>query len=185
MARSVQCSALGERAPFARQTVGWDARLLLLASRVLAPGLRQSELSVPSIHCGACIARIERLLGALPAVEQARANLSTKRVTIDWRGEHPPDLIATLGDAGFEAHLHDPAVDSGDDTTRELVRALAVAGFAAGNIMMLSVAVWSGLRTTHARATSPFIGWGTPATHASSTAGWVEITSSISRGQTW
>src|SRR6185436_6981376 len=103
---------------------------LLLASRVLSPGLRQSELSVPSIHCGACVARIERLLGALPAVEQARANLSTKRVTIDWRGEHPPDLIATLDDAGFPAHLHDPAVDPGDGTTRELVRALAVAGFA-------------------------------------------------------
>ncbi|HSH99324.1 MAG TPA: cation transporter, partial [Reyranella sp.] len=117
---------------------------LRLASRVLAPGLRQSALSVPSIHCGACVARIERLLGELPQVEQARANLSTKRVTVDWRGEQPPDLIAALGDAGYEAHLHDPAVDPGEGTTKELVRALAVAGFAAGNIMMLSVAVWSG-----------------------------------------
>src|SRR6188474_42129 len=112
---------------------------LRLASRVLAPGLRQSELSVPSIHCGGCVARIERLLRELPAVEQARANLSTKRVTIDWRGERPPDLIAALGDAGYPAHLHDPDVGHGDGTTRELVRALAVAGFAAGNIMMLSV----------------------------------------------
>jgi Cu2+-exporting ATPase len=117
---------------------------LRLASRTLASGLRQSELSVPSIHCGACVARIERLLGDLPAVEHARANLSTRRVTVDWRGEQPPDLIAALGDAGYEAHLHDPIVDRGDGTTRELVRALAVAGFASGNIMMLSVAVWSG-----------------------------------------
>jgi Cu2+-exporting ATPase len=117
---------------------------LLLASRVLAPGLRRSELSVPSIHCGACVARIERLLGALPEVAQARANLSTRRVTVDWRGEQPPGLIAVLDDAGFAAHLHDPAVMRGDGSTRELVRALAVAGFAAGNIMMLSVAVWAG-----------------------------------------
>src|SRR6185436_2590450 len=95
---------------------------LLLASRVLSAGLRQSEISVPSIHCGACVARIERLLGELPQVEQARANLSTKRVTIDWRGERPPDLIAALGDAGYEAHLHDPIADRGDGTTRELVR---------------------------------------------------------------
>jgi Cu2+-exporting ATPase len=117
---------------------------LRLASRVLASGLHRSELSVPSIHCGACIARIERLLGALPGVEQARANLSTRRVTVDWRGEEPPGLIAVLEDAGFAAHLHDPAVVHGDGATRELVRALAVAGFAAGNIMMLSVAVWAG-----------------------------------------
>ncbi|TMJ26222.1 MAG: heavy metal translocating P-type ATPase, partial [Alphaproteobacteria bacterium] len=117
---------------------------LLLASRVLAPGLRRSELSVPAIQCGACVARIERLLGTQPQVERARANLSTRRVTVDWRGEHPPGLIALLGDAGYPAHLHDPAIGRGDGTTRELVRALAVAGFAAGNIMMLSVAVWAG-----------------------------------------
>lgn len=117
---------------------------LLLASRVLAPGLHRSELSVPAIHCGACVARIERLLGALPEVERARANLSTRRVTVDWRGQDPPGLIEALDGAGYAAHLHDPAVERGDGTTRELVRALAVAGFAAGNIMMLSVAVWAG-----------------------------------------
>lgn len=117
---------------------------LMLASRVLGSGARQNELSVPSIHCGACIARIERLLGDLPDVEQARANLSTKRVTVAWRGERPPDLIETLGEAGYAAHLQDPAGDNGDDTTKKLVRALAVAGFAAGNVMMLSVAIWSG-----------------------------------------
>ena len=117
---------------------------LLLASRVLAPGLHRSELSVPSIHCGACVARIERLLGTLPEVERARANLSTRRVTVDWRGQDPPGLIAALDGAGYAAHLHDPAVERGDGTTRELVRALAVAAFAAGNIMMLSVAVWAG-----------------------------------------
>jgi Cu2+-exporting ATPase len=117
---------------------------LLLASRALESGLRRSELSVPEIHCGACVARIERLLGALPEVEKARANLSTRRVTVDWRGEHPPGLIAVLSEAGFPAHLHDPAIGRTESTTRELVRALAVAGFAAGNIMMLSVAVWSG-----------------------------------------
>ena len=117
---------------------------LLLASRLLAPGLRRSELSVPSIHCGACVARVERLLGALPEVDRARANLSTRCVTVDWRGEQPPGLIAALSEAGYEAHLHDPAIDRGDATTKSLVRALAVAGFAAGNIMMLSVAVWAG-----------------------------------------
>ncbi|MBV8189845.1 MAG: heavy metal translocating P-type ATPase, partial [Alphaproteobacteria bacterium] len=117
---------------------------LLLASRSIGPGLRQAELSVPTIHCGACVARIEVVLGRLPEVERARVNLSTKRVTVAWRGEAAPPLIATLSEAGFDAHLQDIAVEEKDGVLGELVRALAVAGFASGNIMMLSIAVWSG-----------------------------------------
>ena len=116
---------------------------LLLASRLVDGGLRQNELSVPSIHCGACVARIERVLGILPGVERARVNLSTRRVSVAWRGEAPP-LVETLNEAGFEAHLHATGAEEKDPAMGELVRALAVAGFAAGNIMMLSVGVWSG-----------------------------------------
>ncbi len=117
---------------------------VLLASRVLGGGLRQSDLSVPTIHCGGCVQKIERTLGGLPGVEQARVNLSTKRVAIRWRGENPPPLIATLNAAGYDAHLYDAGAEEKDGVLRELVRALAVSGFAASNIMMLSVAVWSG-----------------------------------------
>ena len=42
---------------------------LLLASRIVAPDLRQNELSVPTIHCGGCVQRIERVLAGLPQVE--------------------------------------------------------------------------------------------------------------------
>lgn len=116
-----------------------------LASRVLPSGLRQNELSVPTIHCGACIARVERILRDLPGVEHARVNLSTKRVTVAWKGDTPPPLVDTLVDAGFEAHLYGADVEEEKDgTLRELVWALAVAAFAAGNIMMLSVGIWSG-----------------------------------------
>jgi Cu2+-exporting ATPase len=117
---------------------------LLLASRILGSGLRQSELSVPTIHCGGCVQRVERVLSGLPQVERARVNLSTKRVSVRWRGEGPPPLISTLNEAGFAAHIHDFAIEEKDSGQRELLRALAVAGFASGNIMMLSVAVWSG-----------------------------------------
>jgi Cu2+-exporting ATPase len=116
---------------------------LLLASRLVEGGLRQNDLSVPSIHCGACVARIERVLGVLPNVERARVNLSTRRVSVAWRGEAPP-LVETLSQAGFEAHLQATGAADKDPAMGELVRALAVAGFASGNIMMLSVAVWSG-----------------------------------------
>ena len=121
----------------------WNSEVLL-ASRVLGEGLRQTDLSVPTIHCGGCVQKIERTLGGLPGVEQARVNLSTKRVAIRWRGECPPPLIATLNAAGYDAHLYDAGAEEKDGVLGELVRALAVSGFAASNIMMLSVAVWSG-----------------------------------------
>ena len=118
---------------------------LLLASHDIGGGMRQNDLSVPTIHCGGCIQTIEKALDSLPGVEQARVNLSARRVTIRWRADGtPPPLIETLRAVGYEAHLYDVAADSKDDAVAELVRALAVAGFAASNIMMLSVSVWSG-----------------------------------------
>lgn len=121
-----------------------DANEVLLASRVLGDGIRQTDLSVPGVHCGGCIQAVEAALAALPGVEAARVNLSTKRVTIRWRAAAPPPFVQTLHGIGYEAHLYDAAADIKDNTLSELVRALAVAGFAASNIMLLSVSVWSG-----------------------------------------
>ncbi|RVD08875.1 heavy metal translocating P-type ATPase, partial [Mesorhizobium sp. M7A.F.Ca.ET.027.02.1.1] len=115
-----------------------------LASRSLGDDLHQTDLSVPMVHCAACIQAIETALGKLDQVESARVNLSTKRVAVRWRGNQVPPFVAALGRLGYEAHLFDPEVDSKDKTLSELIRAVAVAGFAAGNIMLLSVSVWSG-----------------------------------------
>src|SRR3546814_209101 len=74
-----------------------------------------------------------------------RVNLSTKRVTFRWRADAtPPPVFETLADLGYEAHLDDMSAAEKDHGLSELVRALAVAGFAAGNIMLLSVSIWSG-----------------------------------------
>lgn len=115
-----------------------------LASRALGGGILQTDLSVPAVHCGACIQAIETALGRLDQVESARVNLSTKRVSVRWREGTVPPLVATLGALGYEAHLFDSDTEKKDDTLSELIRAVAVAGFAAGNIMLLSVSVWSG-----------------------------------------
>ena len=117
---------------------------LLLASRDIGEGLRQTDLSVPGIHCGGCIRTIEQAVGAMPGVVRARVNLSTKRTTIHWRADAAPPFIELLNSLGYEAHLHDETVDVKDDTLARLIRALAVSGFAASNIMVLSVSVWSG-----------------------------------------
>ena len=59
-----------------------------------------------------------------------------------WRRSPPPDLdLERGGFRGLHPRFRHEEKDGG---LRELVRALAVAGFASGNIMMLSVVVWSG-----------------------------------------
>jgi P-type Cu2+ transporter len=117
---------------------------ILLASHRVGDDLHQTDLSVPGIHCGGCIRAIETALAALSGIEYARVNLSTKRVTIRWRGGDPPPMVETLAAIGYDAHLFDADGDRKDPIQGELVRALAIAGFAASNIMLLSVSIWSG-----------------------------------------
>ncbi|MGY8663784.1 heavy metal translocating P-type ATPase [Bradyrhizobium sp. UFLA05-109] len=117
---------------------------ILLASRAVEDGLRQTDLSVPDIHCGGCLQRIETALTKLDGVARARANLSTRRVTVVWRGEVPPPFMSALEALGYRAHLHDVDANGKDAVLSELLRALAVAGFATTNIMLLSASVWAG-----------------------------------------
>lgn len=118
---------------------------VLLASRIVANNIREIRLSVPGIHCGGCIQQIEAALAALPGVEYTRVNLSTKAVLIRFQAyKVPAPFIETLNSMGYEAHLQDLAQGENDDTLKHLIRALAVAAFAASNIMLLSVSVWSG-----------------------------------------
>jgi len=105
------------------------------------------QLSLPGIHCAACISGVERALLALPGVTSARVNLSLKRVTIEAPTLEPETLIETLAAKGYEALPLDTDILSAtaqDATGRALLVRLAVAGFAMMNVMLFSVAVWSG-----------------------------------------
>jgi Cu2+-exporting ATPase len=114
------------------------------ASHNAGDGLMQTDLSVPAVHCGACIQAIESAVGRLPGVEEARVNLSTKRLSVRWRGETVPPIVETLNGLGYAAHLFDNDGEGKDPVLAELIRAVAISGFAAANIMLLSVSVWSG-----------------------------------------
>ncbi|WP_170335606.1 heavy metal translocating P-type ATPase [Ruegeria arenilitoris] len=108
----------------------------------------QIALSLPGIHCSACIATVERELNAHPGVENARVNLTLKRAMVKAAPDlRAADLIPVLENAGFEAHELDPGALSAtqaDKAGRDLLMRLAVAGFASMNVMLLSVSVWSG-----------------------------------------
>ncbi|MBW4709334.1 cadmium-translocating P-type ATPase [Roseobacter sp. YSTF-M11] len=109
-------------------------------------------LSLPTIHCQNCIASVEKTLAAHPGVHSARVNLTLKRALIDAAPEvTAAELIRRLEVTGFEAYELDPAAINETATrtaARDLLMRLAVAGFASMNVMLLSVAVWSGATDT-------------------------------------
>lgn len=105
-------------------------------------------LALPEIHCGACIAGVERRLATTPGVRSARVNLTLKRAAVETDpGVAADDLVRSLAERGYLARELDaltlPAAGI-DGTGRDLLMRLGVAGFAAMNVMLLSVAVWSG-----------------------------------------
>jgi len=102
-------------------------------------------LAVPGMHCAGCMSKIESRLSAVPGVAQARVNLSARTVAVTHSPElEEPDLVAALAGIGFEAQPRGDDLAPRSSAVRPLLAPLAVAGFAAMNVMMLSVGVWSG-----------------------------------------
>ncbi len=112
-------------------------------------------LAVENMTCGGCMRKVEKALIDVPGVASARANLSARRATVVFEEAkaNAAPLVDALGRIGFKAaELTPEAIDSGANAGRQLLSRLAVAGFAAANIMLLSVSVWSGSnadQTTH------------------------------------
>ena len=112
-----------------------------------APARETQIFTVPAIMCGGCLRTIETALEATPGVFSARANLSARRVTVNFDPAitSPELIIVAIKAAGFAAA---PLIEGRDEVhaarLSELLPRVGVAGFAAANIMLLSVSVWSG-----------------------------------------
>ena len=122
-------------------------------AEVAERGLPTHQLVLPSIHCAACIQTVEGTLGALPGIGRARVNLSQKRVAIEAEpGADPTPWIVALSRAGIEAYESE---EQAPDRSEDMILHLGVAGFAMMNVMLLSVAVWSGA----SESTRDFLHW--------------------------
>jgi P-type Cu2+ transporter len=126
-------------------------------------GTARLELAVDGISCAGCMAKIERGLSAVPAVTRARVNLTDKRVAVEWAGGTPdPTLVVDrLAELGFKAYPFEPARAEAKEAAAaaSLLRRLGVAAFAAMNIMLLSVSVWSGNVTDITPEQRDFFHW--------------------------
>lgn len=123
----------------------------------------EMDFLVPGMHCGGCMKKIERGLGRFEGVEEVRANLSTRRVHVRWRGSGQTleSIRAAIESLGFDAAPFDPrlADDTEADRAKALLRAIAVSGFATANVMLLSVSVWAGLASDMDAVTRDLFHW--------------------------
>ncbi len=140
-----------------------EALDLSLYAKPAGNGTLGMELAVDGIACGACIARIEGAVKRLPGVTEARLNYTNRRLHVSWTdgATEPAQILQALEDSGYHGHPFVPqrAEQAEAAEARRLTRCLAVAGFAAMNIMLLSVAVWSGNVTDITPETRDFFHW--------------------------
>ena len=130
--------------------------------RELKDGTKHLEILVRGARCAGCLSKIEKGVGGLEGVTHARLNLSSGRMVVEWTGPLDPARIpAKLVELGYEAQPYDPGTVSGtrDLEGRFLLKCMAVAGFAAANIMLLSVSVWSSVEAEMGEAARGLMHW--------------------------
>jgi len=115
-------------------------------------GEKSLDLMISGAHCSGCMAKIERETAALPGIVLARMNLSTMRLNVQWRGndDEAETIVAKLEQLGYGAKPFNMELEPLAQKRRVnfLLKAMAVAGFAMVNVMMLSVGVWDGNEMT-------------------------------------
>jgi P-type Cu2+ transporter len=121
------------------------------------------HLMVDGLSCAACVWLIESVLAKEPAIAEGRVNLTTKRLTLSWDGPAADAnrYVHRLTALGFRLIPFDPGrlADVTSNRERELLKAMAVAGFAAGNVMLLSVSIWAGYVGEMGPATRDLLHW--------------------------
>lgn len=114
-----------------------------------ADGNSLLHLLVENMHCANCIRNIENSFSAFDDVIEARVNFSTHRLLVRWRpgSQGAEALLRPVLKQGYRLVPFDPQLmrSAAAEADKFLLRCIAVAGFAAANVMLLSVSVWAGM----------------------------------------
>ncbi len=120
------------------------------------------DILVRGAKCGGCLSKIENGISELEGIDAVRMNLTTGRLHVSWKtkSRQSADIISKISSLGYGATPFDPeeANDEHSNRERQLLMAMAVAGFAAANVMLLSVSVWAGVDEMNAE-TKEFLHW--------------------------
>lgn len=121
------------------------------------------DVLVSGVHCAGCIQKIESSLTSQDHISHVRLNFSTRRLTFSWNGniEEANDYVTLVEKLGYGVKPFDPYAEQEGTRAEEkfLLLCLGVAGFALGNIMLLSVGLWSTSTETMGFATRELMHW--------------------------
>ena len=124
---------------------------------------REIHLLVEGIHCAACVWLIERSLGKMQGVLDARVNLSGKRLLLRWDNQLTKlsHILSQLSNIGYAAIPYDPEVAEGKlkKQNRALLFRMAFAGFAMMNLLWISIALYSGAADSEYRSLFHWVGF--------------------------
>lgn len=124
-----------------------------------------NELSVlvSGVHCAGCIQKIESSLLNEKNIQNARLNFSTNRLNFSWNGtaENANDYVALVEKLGYGVQPYDSEAEQNESKNEErfLLLCLGVAGFAMGNIMLMSFGLWITSTETMGVATRDLMHW--------------------------
>jgi P-type Cu2+ transporter len=141
-------------------------------------GMRGVELLLEGIHCSACVWLIERLARVEPSVQSTRLDLSRNVVSVCWDPARAPlsTVARALASLGYEPHALGTKQDElARKRDRELLLRLGLAGAAAGNVMLMGFALYSGAFSGMEAGYAALFRWGSFAIATPSVfwAGWV------------
>ncbi|MBS1202837.1 MAG: copper-translocating P-type ATPase, partial [Chromatiaceae bacterium] len=124
---------------------------------------REINLLVVGIHCAACVWLIENGLQSLPGVEEARVNLTGRRLKVRWDNGRLKlsRILGRLGAIGYAAVPFDPESAEGAlrRENRAMLYRMAWAGFAMMNLMWISIALYTGADRGEFRGLFHWIGF--------------------------
>ncbi|HEX7123416.1 MAG TPA: heavy metal translocating P-type ATPase [Gemmatimonadaceae bacterium] len=127
--------------------------------RATANGLAQVELYLEGVHCGSCVWLVERVPLIIPGVARSELDIRRSRATVEWDATAVPlsRIARVLDSLGYTPHPFRGARRA-ELRRREERRALAhlgIAGALAINVMLASLALysgwWSGMEPAHER----------------------------------
>ena len=134
------CSFGSLAAPAARSVAaGADPRAYAVVGD---DGVARLDAVVETLDCPSCVPSIEGTLARLDGVLGARVNAGQRRIHLEWDPARVDveRIVAALDDLGHRIAPYDAARIGGrdvDEVGQGLLRALAVAGFAFANVMLV------------------------------------------------
>ena len=123
----------------------------------------RATFRVPAVHCIACVWLLENLFRLKPGIGYSRVNFPRKEVFISF--EHArvklSEVVGLLTALGYgpEFNLSDSEGRPRHPVSRRLWLQLGVAGFAFGNIMLLSISSYFGLDAFSGPGLKKLFGW--------------------------